>query len=235
MEKFDVAIIGGGPGGYEAAIRCAQYGLRAALFEEDALGGTCLNRGCIPTKALLHGAELFEEMQGAKQYGIQCENLSFDYAKLAARKDRVVTRLRMGVEGLEKAHGVSVIAEHARLSGGLSVEAGGVVYEADNIILATGSQPALPPISGIIYALTSDDVLRMEICPDSFIIIGGGVIGVEFASLFSMLGKKVTIIEMLPDILSGFDAEIVQLLKAQGRRKPNHLAHVQLYRPAVAE
>ncbi|WP_286945596.1 dihydrolipoyl dehydrogenase [Acetobacterium sp. UBA5834] len=220
--KYDVAVLGGGPGGYEAAIRCSQYGLKTVLIEARELGGTCLNRGCIPTKALLHGAEFYDEAKGAQEFGVLFNNLAFDYEKLAAYKDKIVSRLRKGIEGLEKAHGVTVIKGFGVLKNANEIAVNGETVVADHIILATGSAPFLPPIPGVDNksVMTSDEVLEMKQCPESLVIIGGGIIGIEFATLYASLGKKVTVIEMQPDILKGIDKEIVkelsQILKRKG-------------------
>ena len=219
MYDYDVAILGGGPGGYEAAIRCAQYGLRVALIEARELGGTCLNRGCIPTKALLHGAEVYQSVLDAKSLGIKAEAVTLDYAALVAYKDRQVTKLRRGVEALEKAYGVTVIAGFGRLTGQHELCVGETSLTAGSIILATGSKPAVPPIPGIENAIDSDAVLSMTALPQSAAIIGGGVIGIELATLLSSLGCRVTVLEMLPDILPGVDAQLTKLLRASLQKK----------------
>ena len=217
--KFNVVVLGGGPGGYEAAIRCAQYGLNTALIEARDLGGTCLNRGCIPTKALLHGAEVVGTVKNSAVYGIKTGEVSLDFAKLSAHKDSVVSKLRGGIAALEKAHGVSVIEGFGVLKQSGLIVVNGKEISADKIILATGSAPMRPPISGSDSpkVLTSDEVLTSSTCPESLVIIGGGVIGLEFASLFAALGKKVTVLEMLPSILPGVDGEtsarLIQLLQ----------------------
>lgn len=216
---YDVAVLGGGPGGYEAAIRCAQYGLKTALVEARELGGTCLNRGCIPTKALLHGAEVWETVGDARALGIRTEGRALDYAALAAFKERQVSLLRRGVESLEKAHGVEVVAGFGRLENANTLEVEGRRLTARRVILATGSQPALPPIPGAQDALTSDGVLSLTALPASLVIVGGGVIGMEFATLFSSLGVKVTVLEMLPDILPGVDARLSALLRRSLKRR----------------
>ena len=218
---FDVAVLGAGPGGYEAAIRCTQYGLKTALIEARELGGTCLNRGCIPTKALLHSAELYEEAKDAAKFGVSTGDVSYDYTKIAANKDAVVAKLRGGIASLEAAHGVEVINGFGKLTSPTTIDVDGKVIEADKIILATGSAPARPPIPGIDgkNVITSDEVLSMTELPDSFVIIGGGVIGMEFTTLFASLGKKVTVLEMMPSILPGVDASIVSSLKTSLKKK----------------
>ena len=179
-KRYDVAVLGGGPGGYEAAIRCSQLGLKTALIEARELGGTCLNRGCIPTKALLHSAELYEEAKNAAKFGVSTGEITYDYAKIAANKDAVVARLTGGIGALEAAHGVDVVNGFGKLTSANTIEVdNGTTVEADKIILATGSAPARPPIPGIDgkNVITSDEVLAMTELPDSFVIIGGGVIG----------------------------------------------------------
>lgn len=232
MEQFDIAVIGGGPGGYIAAIRCAQLGKKTALIERADMGGTCLNRGCIPTKALLHTAELYGEIKNhGKELGINASGISVDYGVLAARKDAVVSRLRRGVEGLVKGRNITLIrgsASFAPLAGNGSGGQGGsgpgglkilqvtdaagktCSYAAGAVIIASGSEPASIPVPGaeLPVVLNSDAVLSLAALPESAVIAGGGVIGVEFATLFNSLGKKVTVIEMLPAILNGMDGDI---------------------------
>ncbi len=217
--EFDVAVLGGGPGGYECAIRCAQLGLKTALVEARELGGTCLNRGCIPTKALLHGAELYAEAKAGSAFGLILDGLTLDYPKLAAFKDDKVKKLVSGIEALEKAHGVEVVRGFGRLTGPNEMDVNGRRLTYDKLILAMGSAPARPPVPGMETAYTSDDVLAAVNLPSGAIIIGGGVIGLEFATLFASLGKKVTIVEMMPDILPGVAPEITSKLKALLKKK----------------
>lgn len=219
---FDLAVLGGGPGGYEAAIRAAQYGLTVCLVEKDLLGGTCLNRGCIPTKALLSGAEAMDAIREAPLLGVEAGVPKLNYAALAAFKDRQVARLRRGIEQLEKANGVTVVKGEGRLAGNHALMAGDRTITADKLIVATGSRPVRPGIPGLDGAqvLDSDQVLTMKNLPHSVVIIGGGVIGIEFATLFSGLGSQVTVLEMTEDILPGIDPEITaqvrSLLKKRG-------------------
>ena len=217
MHDYDIAVLGGGPGGYIAAIRAAQLGKKVALIEARELGGTCLNRGCIPTKALLHCAEVYEQTAGSSVFGIEASNVGFDYSRMAAYKDLTVQKLVSGIEGLEKAHKVTVIKGFGRLSDIHTldvVQPSGehLTVSYDRLILATGSSPARPPIPGIDgkNVVTSDDILTMTELPESFVIIGGGVIGIEFATLFSTLGRPVTVIEMMPSILPGVDQDVVR-------------------------
>ncbi len=216
MEKFDVAVIGGGPGGYVAAIRAAKLGKKTVLVEKDKVGGTCLNRGCIPTKAMLHSAEVYEEMLKAADLGISAENIAFDYAKIAERKEAVVGRLVGGISGLLRKNKVTVKNGKAVLTSKNTFKIGDEEVEAEKIILATGSFPANVPIKGADKkgVMNSDGVLALTECPESIVIIGGGVIGIEFATLFNTLGKKVTVVEMLPNIMNGMDLEICNTMKA---------------------
>ena len=220
--RYDVAVLGAGPGGYETAIRCAQYGLKTALIEKDKLGGTCLNRGCIPTKALLHGAEVYQQAKEASKFGVNVGAVSYDYAKIAAHKDKVVSKLVGGIGAMEKAHGVDVINGFGKLVDKNTIDVEGKTVVADKIILAMGSTPSRPPIPGLDgkNVVTSDDVLAMTELPESFVIIGGGVIGMEFATLFATLGKKVTVVEMMPFVIPGIEEEIrsalVRNLKKSG-------------------
>ena len=220
--SWDLLVVGGGPGGYVSAIRAAQLGLKTALIERDAVGGTCLNRGCVPTKALLHSAGLYREMQDCDRFGIQVQGLGFDYAAMCARRDQVVDQLRAGVQSLLKGNGVEVISGTAVLEGSGRVRVGEELHEARNILLAVGSRPALPPIPGLDLpgVLTSDDLLTKADFYPRLAIIGGGVIGMEFASLYSALGAEVTVLEAAERILPTLDRELSQnlsmLLKKRG-------------------
>ncbi len=223
MSDFNVIVIGAGPGGYVCAIECAHKGLKTAIIEKQDVGGTCLNRGCIPTKALLHSAEVFHSLKTAEKYGITVGESSFDFAKVHEKKAEVVTKLRTGVEALFKANGIELIRGEGVIVDKNTVKVGDATYTADNIVIATGSVPAMPPIPGLKEegVLTSDDML--EGSPEfenSIIIIGGGVIGVEFASVYSAFGAQVTIIEAMDRILPTMDKEISQnlamILKKKG-------------------
>lgn len=218
---YDVIVLGAGPGGYECAIRCAQFGKKTALVEARELGGTCLNRGCIPTKALLHSAEMFENASNAGNCGVTTGEVSFDFARIAEYKDSVVQKLRTGIAGLEKAHGVKVISGFGEVVDNHTLDVDGERISFDKLILATGSSPARPPIPGIDgeNVVTSDEILTMDKLPESFVIIGGGVIGIEFATLFATLGKPVTVIEMMPSILPGVDSDIVRVLSRVLKKK----------------
>ncbi len=217
--EFNVAVLGGGPSGYECAIRCAQLGLKTALVEARELGGTCLNRGCIPTKALLHGAEMYAYAKAGGDFGLITDGLTLNYPRLAAYKDDKVKKLVSGIEALEKAHGVEVVRGFGVLDGPNAMKVGQRRITYDKLILAMGSEPSKPPVPGMETAHTSDDVLSATNLPSGAIIIGGGVIGIEFATLFASLGKKVTIVEMMPDILPGCIPEITTKLKALLKKK----------------
>jgi dihydrolipoamide dehydrogenase len=217
---YDLIVIGAGPGGYEAAARAGQMGRKVALIEREYLGGTCLNVGCIPTKVLLRSSKLFAEVRDGARYGIFAEGARFDLATVVARKDRVVATLTRGVEGLLKRSGVEVIRGHARLVSRGKVQVGAESYVAANILIATGSRPAVPPIPGIASprVLDSTGILARKEVPGRLAIIGGGYIGLEFASFFSAVGSQVTVFEMLPQIAAGCDLEISRRLEQELRR-----------------
>lgn len=211
MITSDLLIIGAGPGGYETAARAAAKGLKVTLFERDLLGGTCLNRGCIPTKTLCHAAETAATIREAAEYGVGGTSPSVDFSKLMARKNEIVNRLREGV-GMTLAK-VNVVNGEARFTSPHTVEANGESYTAPRIIIATGSAPSVPPIPGAEKSLNSNDLLSLSELPKSIIIIGGGVIGLEFASIFNALGSMVTVIEYCKEILPQFDKDIAKRLR----------------------
>lgn len=211
MITSDLLIIGAGPGGYETAARAAAKGLKVTLFERDLLGGTCLNRGCIPTKTLCHAAETAATIREAAEYSVGGTTSAIDFTKLMSRKNEVVSRLREGV-GMTLAK-VNVVNGEARFTAPHTVEANGESYTAPRIIIATGSAPSVPPIPGTEKSLNSDDLLSLSELPKSIIIIGGGVIGMEFASIFNALGSKVTVIEYCKEILPQFDKDIAKRLR----------------------
>lgn len=217
MEKSDLIIIGAGPGGYETAVDAVASGLNVTLIERDQLGGTCLNRGCIPTKSLCRSAEVAMTIRNASEFGFAPVDSVVDYVKVAERKDRVVEELRAGVATLLK--GVNVVTGEAKFISPAVVEVSGVQYTAPKIIVATGSAPAKLQIPGAELAMTSDDALSMTSIPKSMAIIGGGVIGMEFASIFASFGVDVTVIEYCKEILPPFDAEIAKRLRMSLKRK----------------
>ncbi len=220
---FDIAIIGGGPGGYTAAEKAAKAGLQVVLFEQEDLGGTCLNRGCMPTKALLHSAETFAALAHAQDLGVHTQGASYDFAAMHQRKAQVVETLRQGVEKLMKANKITVVHGQACIQKAGVVTCNDETYEVQDILIATGSKVAYPPIPGIdlpgVY--NSRDMLQgngQDFA--SLVIIGGGVVGVEFASIYRCLGCQVTLLEAADHILPFMDREIAQrltmILKKQG-------------------
>ena len=218
----DLIVIGAGPGGYEAAAHAARMGKKVALAERELLGGTCLNTGCIPAKTFLRSSKLFHECAGAARYGIRIGSLEFDMPTLVERKNRIVGTLARGVGGMLKRAGVEVITGHARLVSRTAVQVGAGRYQTKNILIATGSRPAVPPIPGIRSerVLDSNTVFALTRVPEKIAIIGGGYIGLEFACFFHEVGAHVTVYEMLPQIASGSDQEIssllLRILKRQG-------------------
>lgn len=214
MERFDLAVLGGGPGGYVAAIRAAKLGLKTVLVEKDAMGGACLNRGCIPTKCLLQSAQVYRTVLQAAQFGVFVGDSGFDFTHIAARKDQVVSRLRGGVEALLKAAKVDIVRGRGVLEPDKVIAAGDKRIAADKIIVATGSAPAVIPVPGVDLpgVMTSDGVLSLTAIPRSVVIVGGGVIGMEFAALFSSLGVSVTVVEVMPTILTGMDADVISTM-----------------------
>jgi dihydrolipoamide dehydrogenase len=207
--SFDVVVIGGGPGGYVAAIRSAQLGASTAIVEKDRMGGTCLVRGCIPTKALLQSSELYTLAKGGAPFGLVADNIAFDWAAAQKRKTGVVDQLVKGVEGLLKAAGVTTFSGAARLTGKGVVEAGGERVQAKDIVIATGSAVSRIPLKGAELTIDSDAILELKEIPRRLAVIGGGVVGMEFAAMFAALGAKVTVLEMLPQILPMVEADVV--------------------------
>lgn len=217
---YDLIVIGAGPGGYEAAAHAGRMGKKVALVEKDKIGGTCLNTGCIPAKTFLRSSRLFRECREGERYGVRAGQVEFSMATLLERTSRVVGTLTKGIEGMLRRAGVETIAGHARLVSRRAVEVGAERYEASNILIATGSRPAVPPIPGIASALDSNTVFGITEIPRRIAIIGGGYIGLEFACFFSDLGSNVSVYEMLPRIASGCDGDIssrlLQILKRRG-------------------
>jgi dihydrolipoamide dehydrogenase len=208
-ESFDVVIVGGGPGGYVAALRAAQLGAKTAIIEKDRVGGTCLVRGCIPTKALLQSSELYSLAKGGAEFGLVSDSLTFDWTAAQKRKTAVVDQLVKGVEGLLKAGGVTTFRGAGRLGGNGTVKVGNNVITAKDIVIATGSAISRIPLKGAELTIDSDQILELKDVPKRLAIIGGGVVGMEFAAMFAALGSKVTVLEMLPQILPMVDADLV--------------------------
>lgn len=216
--KYQVAIIGGGPAGYTAAEAAGKAGLSVVLFEKQSFGGVCLNEGCIPTKTLLYSAKTYDGARHASKYAVSVPEVSFDLPKIIARKQKVVRKLVLGVKGKLTAHGVTMVAGAAVIQDKNHVQCGEEVYECDNLLLCTGSETFIPPIPGIdkVPYWTHRDALDNKELPASLAIIGGGVIGMEFASFFNSLGVQVTVIEMLDEILGGgMDRELAGMLRAE--------------------
>ena len=204
MSQFDVVILGGGSGGYACALRSSQLGLSVALIEENKLGGTCLHRGCIPTKALLHAGEVADSSRHSSDFGVNTQFIGIDMLAVNAYKDGVVSKLHKGLQGLVKSRNVTYIEGHGRLVSKNEVEVNGVKYTGKNIVLATGSYPKTLPgldIDGT-QIITSEQAIAMDRVPKSVIVLGGGVIGCEFASVWKSFGAEVTIIEGLPHLIA---------------------------------
>jgi len=207
--SFDVLVIGGGPGGYVAALRAAQLGAKTAIVERDRLGGTCLVRGCIPTKALLQSAELYTLAKTGAPFGVTADKIGFDWSVAQKRKSGVVDQLVKGVEGLLKAGGVTMLSGTASLAGKGAVDVSGEKLQAKDIIIATGSAIARIPLKGAELTIDSDQILELKEVPKRLAVIGGGVVGMEFAAMFAALGTKVAVFEMLPQVLPMVDADLV--------------------------
>ena len=220
--KYDVAIIGGGPAGYTAAERAAQGGLSTVLFEKNALGGVCLNEGCVPTKTLLYSAKIYDSIKHASKYAVKAENPSFDLSKIISRKTKVVKKLTAGIRMKLTEAGVVMVAAEAFIrgraeDGTITIEANGESYEASHLLVATGSESMIPPIPGLdqVDYWTSREALLSKELPSSLVIIGGGVIGMEFASFFNSLGVEVQVVEMMDKILGPMDRELSAMLQAE--------------------
>jgi dihydrolipoamide dehydrogenase len=212
-ERFDVAVVGGGPGGYVAAIRAAQLGARTAIVEKDRLGGTCVVRGCIPTKAMLQSSELFSLVERGAEFGVVADNIRFDLAAASRRRDQVVDQNVKGVEMLMKANGIQLFKGGGRLLKGGQVSFGSETIQAKDIVVATGSVPSSLPIKGVEHTINSDQILDLRRVPKSLAVIGGGVVGMEWGALFAALGTRVTVIEMQPQILPMVESEMVQMYR----------------------
>jgi len=220
-KTFDLAIIGGGPAGYVSAERAGKKGLNVVLFEKSELGGVCLNEGCIPTKTLLYSAKLYDNAIGGYKYGIESKEVTFDFSKMMDRKNKVVKKLVGGVGFKMKEHHVTVIKSAAFINGrstsGISITAGDDEILATNLLICSGSEAFIPPIPGLgapgEVIVTNREILDLKKKPETLVVIGGGVIGMEFASFFNSLGTKVTIVEMMDEILTGMDKEMSEMLR----------------------
>ncbi len=222
MKEFDLLVLGGGPGGYLCAERAAQNGLNVCLFEKKALGGTCLNEGCIPTKTLLNSSKMYRHAKESEAFGVTSENVKYDHAKVIERKDKVVKTLVSGVSSTMKANKVTVISASAcikgRVDGGFKIEANGEEFVGKKLVIASGSETVVPPVPGLKeglasgFVLTNREVLDDKTLPKKLVVIGGGVIGLEMAYYFASVGTEVTVIEMMPKIAGATDPEICKVL-----------------------
>ncbi len=228
MENYDLIVLGGGPGGYLAAERAAKGGLKTLLFEKNALGGVCLNEGCIPTKTLLNAAKTYEHALHGAAYGVTCADVRLDQQAVIQRKNNVVRTLVSGIRAKMKAAGVTVVMEEAKITGrnadGFTLMAAGKSYTGRHLVIATGSSAAIPPIPGIRenmgdFVLTSREILELTQIPEKLTVIGGGVVGLEMAAYYAAAGAKVTVVEMLDHIAGGVDREISLLLQRDLEKK----------------
>ena len=219
--NFDIAIIGGGPAGYTAAERAGANGLKAVLFEKKAMGGVCLNEGCIPTKTLLYSAKILDSIKSASKYGVSAESPSFDLSKIMNRKDKTVKMLTGGVKMTVNSYGVTIVEKEAFIEGEnegmIRITCDGETYSVKYLLVCTGSDTVIPPIPGLsgVSYWTSKEALEIKELPKTLVIIGGGVIGMEFASFFNSLGVQVAVVEMMDEILGGMDKELSALLRAE--------------------
>src|SRR4030042_5504216 len=225
MNMYDWGIIGAGPAGYVAAERAGHKGLKVVFFDKRHLGGVCLNEGCIPTKTLLYTAKLYENALYGEKYGISCSNVSVDIGKIMERKNKVVKKLVGGVASSLKSAKAEVVFSEARIderkADCIVIRAGEQTYECKNLLVATGSEAAIPPIKGLekANAYTNREILQMKEIPESINIIGGGVIGIEFAGFYNSMGAKVNVFEMLDEILPGVDKELCVMLRNELTKK----------------
>jgi len=221
MSTFDLIVIGAGPAGYVSAERAAARGMKVLLVESRRLGGVCLNEGCIPSKTLLNSAKIYRYAMHSEAYGVRATGVEFDLTKVMARKTQVMDTLRNGIAGLMRKSKIEVVLGTAKLQAERKVEINGQIYQAKNILISTGSSPAKPPIPGcdLPGVLDSTGILNLEKLPKSVVIIGGGVIGCEFACFFGSVGVPVTVIEMLPEICPQMDKDITKNLRGELSKK----------------
>lgn len=214
--KYQLAIIGGGPAGYTAAEMAGKAGLSVVLFEKNNVGGVCLNEGCIPTKTLLYAAKVHDTALHASKYGVNVKEVSADLGKIVARKTKVVRKLVLGIKAKLTAQKVTLVQGEAYIQDAHTVRCGEELYECEQMIVCTGSATFIPPVAGLdsVSYWTHREALDNKEIPSSLVIVGGGVIGMEFASFFHSLGVKVTVVEMMDEILGGMDKELSGLLRA---------------------
>ncbi|MDR0733612.1 MAG: dihydrolipoyl dehydrogenase [Dysgonamonadaceae bacterium] len=221
MNIYDLAIIGSGPAGYAAAGLAGRNGLKIILFEKNNIGGVCLNEGCIPTKTLLYSAKIYQHAKESEKYGVSCDAVAFDLPKIIARKNKIVRKLAAGIRAglndadVETVGGEAIVRKKGDGQNAMEIECNGQTYSARKLLIATGSETIIPPISGLAETgfWTSREALETKEIPESLLIIGGGVIGIEFASFFNTLGSRVTVVEMANEILTGMDGELSALLR----------------------
>ena len=219
--KYQIAIIGGGPAGYTAAEAAGKAGLSVVLFEKRSLGGVCLNEGCIPTKTLLYSAKVYDYAKHASKYAVNVPEASFDLGKIVARKSKVVRKLVLGIKAKLTAHQVNIVTGEAVIVDKNTIQCGGETYECENLLLCTGSETFIPPIPAVenVDYWTHRDALDNKEVPASLTIVGGGVIGMEFASFFNSMGVKVSVIEMMPEILGAMDKETSAMLRTEYQKR----------------
>ena len=208
---YDIGIIGAGPAGYTAAIRAAQYGFSVVLFEKKDIGGTCLNKGCIPTKTLLHCSELFSSLKSVSKFGITIENPTFDYSKMIDRKDTVVSKMKKSLTQLISSYEIEIVETQAQITSQNTIEAGEKSYECKNIIIATGSRPNKIKFEGTYddnFVLNSDEILETKDLGENILIVGSGAIGIEWTRIFAKLGKKVTLVELADKLIPIADSDV---------------------------
>ena len=215
--NYDFAVIGGGPAGYVAAKKAASAGLSTLLVEKEKLGGVCLNEGCVPSKTLLQAAKTYHHAKHGSVFGVEVEGLNFNFVQAHAHKNQVMDRMRGGIAGLMKKYKVEVVKGEAVLQSGLRIRVNGETHEADDVLLCTGSSPLIPPISGIDSkgVVDSSGILQLEQLPEHLIVIGGGVIGCEFACMYASVGIPVTVLETLPEICPSLDKDIAAVLREE--------------------
>lgn len=221
METFDYGIIGGGPAGYTTALYLATQAKSVVLFEKDEMGGTCLNRGCIPTKILLHVAELYQNFKNAEKFGIYAENITFDYEKVAEHKNKIVEKLRKSLELAIKKSGINVVKETAKVVSDNLIKASGEEYFCSKIVVATGSKPR--ELKGLEFdhdfILSSDDILNLTKLPEKMVIVGSGAIGIEFARILSAFGVEITLVELASRLVPLADWEVSKRVERQFKMK----------------
>lgn len=221
METFDYGIIGGGPAGYTTALYLATQGKSVVLFEKDEMGGTCLNRGCIPTKILLHVAELYQNFKNAEKFGIYAENITFDYEKVAEHKNKIVEKLRKSLELAIKKSGINVVKETAKVVSDNLIKASAEEYSCSKIVVATGSKPR--ELKGLEFdhdfILSSDDILNLTKLPEKMVIVGSGAIGIEFARILSAFGVEITLVELASRLVPLADWEVSKRVERQFKMK----------------